>query len=91
MSLPVPIGYVFLAVGGVLVAVGTVANRYHSRRFDAHTDRLSRFSQADDEAAIREEVRAFHEDRRVDVATRLLIAEPIGVVVLITGLFFVFL
>lgn len=86
-----PIGYALAAVGGLLVVVGAVANRYHSRRFVAHTDRLSRLSENGEPEAAAEEVREFSEDRRIDVASRLLIAEPVGTVLVAMGLVFILL
>lgn len=72
----------------MFVLVGAAANRYHSRRFTAHTDRLHRLSQAGETEAIPEAVEAFHEDRRVDLAIELMILEPVGFGILFMGVTF---
>lgn len=85
------LGPVLLAVGGLLFAVGAAAERYHSRRLKRHVDRLARLRREDDEEAIPREVESFYGDRRVEIATDLLVAEPIGVVVFMTGAGFILL
>lgn len=73
-----PVAGGFLIGGGILFLLGIGANRYHSRAFDRHTDRLNRYARQDDTASIHAEVERFHKDRWIDVATWFLMMEPVG-------------
>lgn len=85
MTLPVPIGPSLLVAGAVLSLAGLFANKYHSRRFAAHADELRRLAEAGEREAVADEVETFHEDRRIDMAIHLLTLEPVGWILLLMG------
>lgn len=86
-----PIGDVLIAVGGVMIAAGALANRYHSRRFEEHIDTLRRLANENEASAASQEVQEFSEDRWIDVTTHVMLWEPLGIIILITGLGFILL
>lgn len=89
------IGYALVGVGGLLFAVGVASGRYHSVRFKQHRTRLSRLAENSEEGIdsdrVTEAIREFYEDDRVEWATRLLMLEPIAVLLLALGLGVLFL
>lgn len=76
-----------LFAGGVLTMLTVAANRYHSRAYKGHIDRLEQHRRDDEYDAIAQEVRQFHDDRRVDLAVNVLLLEPVAAFCLITGVF----
>lgn len=52
----------------VVVLATIAAERWHSQAFKTHTDRLETLAERDDHDALGEEIKRFHDDRRVDVA-----------------------
>lgn len=80
------VGVALVAVGGVALAVGNVLEKYHSRQFAAHTERLQRASP--DRDAIDRELRRFHDDSRVDWAIHgMTVCHIGGVLLLFVGAF----
>lgn len=83
--MPTTLAVTLTGVGGLLTALGTLANRYHSRRFREHTRRLRHASRRDDTDAMHAELDEFSSDRRVDVAIFLTAAQPVGWMLLVIG------
>lgn len=63
----------FSGVGVVAILVGVGFERFHSREFDRHIERLEAADDGDDDAAIEDELLRFHNDDRVDWAIRLIL------------------
>lgn len=82
---------VIVGLGALLILVGHSSHYYHNRRFQQHMETLERLSAPPtDDEGISQEVAEFHEDRRIDLATRLMMAEPVGIFVLTLGIFLAF-
>lgn len=77
---------VLLGLGGGLILLGIAANRYHSRRLKEHTDRLQALDDTSKgRIAASREVKQFYEDRRVEAAAQMVVAEPIGYLLVSVG------
>lgn len=83
-----PYGPVLIGVGGAAVLVAYLSERYHSRRFAEHVETLEALREQDRDDEIADEVRAFHDDRRVDLAIEAMFWGHVGgFTVLFVGLF----
>lgn len=82
------LAFVLVGLGGFGIVASIYAERYHSHRFETHTDTLEAHYEADDRDAMSEEVKRFHEDRRVDWAIWAMFwGNVVGMVLLGIGLF----
>lgn len=77
--------YLLIALGGLCLVAGNLADKYHDRLQDAHRDRL-RGIDTEDPDLVREEILAFYEDERVEWAMRLMLLEPFGFLFVIIGI-----
>lgn len=66
------LGGVLTGLGVGLLLVARAANRYHSEKFQEHTDRLATLADHGDDQAVSREVERFANDPSVDLAITLL-------------------
>jgi len=79
-------GLWLIALGGLLVGVGGFAERWHSRKFRGHVDRLEHLLDSGEREKAAREVSRFAHDESVDRAISLMMLEPVGVALVILGL-----
>lgn len=80
-----PLSVVVTSLGGILIAVGSLANRYHHHQFQTHIQKVR--SHVDNGRTNRatEEIRRFNDDRWMSLAEWAMLVEPLGFVLVTLG------